>query len=440
MLILIVILLIALFLLWSRLSGFYAQLTSNLTRNAYKIPNEILINRRSLNPEQDALIDNWLNNNQYSKIRQFSGINGVNIQLYRKQGQTQNAFIELLTGGEEAVPVTIEEPIEQLGGGEIQSVGHSRTLFPEQTIVLPTLWQVLGKRNQKIGQKDYSDKDIPMSRSQQSFQISGPKYKSQQKTVVYKDAAGEPALLVGVIDSKTNFDAFIQYQNELSESDLYLRYWNDPSNHFDWNPANLSSDGHGTMMASIIASRYDGPIKIGIKNYVFHTGVEGHMIDLIAAIYSAIHSGCRVINLSLGYPSNSINPILRDAIAYAGDSANDCVVVCAAGNNASDNDVHGYWPANFNHMDHVITVAAADDSGHLWVSGQGRGSNYGEINVQTASPGVDILGHFNSTNVGTLTGTSSAAAVLSAYATTLRAQSLQNVCFRNRANYSVSKE
>jgi len=87
------------------------------------------------------------------------------------------------------------------------------------------------------------------------------------------------------------------------------------------------------------------------------------------------------INASFGGPG--YNQLQEDAIAAAGDQG--IIVVCAAGNDGTDNDSSAFYPASYD-LPNIISVAASDANDQL-----ADFSNYGLKSVDIAAPGVGIL-------------------------------------------------
>ena len=148
-------------------------------------------------------------------------------------------------------------------------------------------------------------------------------------------------------------------------------------------------DDHGTLLAGTIGAVSNNLIGIAGAANVQLMPVKffGQQVWPSAglgalAIGYAADMGAKVINLSwdVGYSTAA----LRQAIAYAGTKG--ALVVVAAGNDSSDNDVHPNWPANHGDQPHVVTVMAIDKS-----DDRASFSNYGRTTVHVAAPGVDIL-------------------------------------------------
>lgn len=174
---------------------------------------------------------------------------------------------------------------------------------------------------------------------------------------------------------------------------------NDPEYHFD--------QGHGTMMAGIIAGKGDGstensgvaPAAKILPLKVFEEG-KAYTSDIVRAIQYAEVNDAKVANVSFG--SRFENPALREAVANS-----NMLFVCAVGNNGYNMDKYPVYPAAFG-FDNVIAVSSVDTNGKLSVF-----SNYGEKTVDVAAPGEDVLSAWLDNTYQTGTGTSVATAYVS---------------------------
>lgn len=166
-------------------------------------------------------------------------------------------------------------------------------------------------------------------------------------------------------------------------------------------------DDHGTHVAGIVVGTgqniFARPLqesKILVMPLKFlDAGGSGSTSNAIRAIYYAVNNGARVINNSWGGPSYS--RALHDALIYAYD--HHVLVVSAAGNYSSDNDVYPIYPSNYD-VPSNISVSSTSRYDDLSAF-----SNFGATTVAIGSPGEYI----ESTIPGNLTvkmsGTSMAA-------------------------------
>jgi len=139
----------------------------------------------------------------------------------------------------------------------------------------------------------------------------------------------------------------------------------------------MDDNGHGTHVAGIIASVQNGIGVIGAANAakvmpvkVLNNQGYGYLSDVAKGIYYAADNGARVINLSLGAPSDSLT--LKAAVDYAVKKG--VVVVAAAGN---DGGQTCSYPAAYAS---VICVVATDTYNKL--------ASFSNIGGELAAPGV----------------------------------------------------
>jgi thermitase len=149
---------------------------------------------------------------------------------------------------------------------------------------------------------------------------------------------------------------------------------------------------HGTHVAGTAAATADNGLGTAgvapdaeiMAIRVLDAEGAGSTDDVAAGIVFAATNGADVINLSLGAPAaEEGDQVLQDAVAMA--DALDVVVVAAAGNDGSDNDVQGTLPCTLPNPN-LICVAALRESGDL-----ADFSNFGGDTVDVAAPGTNIL-------------------------------------------------
>ncbi len=153
--------------------------------------------------------------------------------------------------------------------------------------------------------------------------------------------------------------------------------------------------GHGTHIAGILASKIDN---IEIVPYKIVDANGGRLSNVLEAFDKAIQEKPDIINASFGLmsPSGSLERIMEEAYQ------NDIIVVAAAGNN---NSSRGFYPASYSS---TLAVASLKNNGEAMDK-----SNYGEW-VDIAAPGESIYSALPDNQYGYKSGTSQAAALVSA--------------------------
>lgn len=148
----------------------------------------------------------------------------------------------------------------------------------------------------------------------------------------------------------------------------------------------MDDNGHGTHCAGVIGavgnngvgiSGVNQKVKIMPLKFLKKDG-NGDTAASLNAIAYARKMGANVISCSWGGTARS--QALADAIA-----ATNKLIVCAAGNSGTNNDVIPHYPSGFD-SSQIVAVAASDAS-----DGIPSYSNYGQISVDVAAPGDWIL-------------------------------------------------
>lgn len=168
----------------------------------------------------------------------------------------------------------------------------------------------------------------------------------------------------------------------------------------DNDPSDEGEGGHGTQVSGVIAARGvdsgDPEPEQGIAGMVWQANLmpirildaerEGDEATAAAAIeYAASflsEADRMVLNASWGTLADST--VLREAISQVSDQV---LVVAAAGNTQSDDDVTPVYPASYaTSLPNVVSVTASNENDEL--SGS---ANWGVQSVLLAAPGTDIL-------------------------------------------------
>ncbi len=193
-----------------------------------------------------------------------------------------------------------------------------------------------------------------------------------------------------------------------------------------WNFVSNSDDltdrhGHGTHIAGIVgAVGGNGTGLSGVapevslmilKYYDPHASEEESIANTVNAIDYAVKMGAQIINYSAG--GLKPHPLERAAIERA--RARGVLFVAAAGNESSNSDLRGYYPADYG-LSNILSVTAVDPRERVLAS-----SNYGTQTVRLAAPGEEILSTLPGGRYGYMTGTSQATAFASGAAAMLLA-------------------
>lgn len=221
---------------------------------------------------------------------------------------------------------------------------------------------------------------------------------------LWDDTTGTDTIKVGVLDS--GIDA--------SHSDLSSNINTSLSRDFTQGstikPSVLTDEnGHGTHVAGIIGAKGNNGIGIAgvcwnvdlISLQVFDETGFGELSYLVSAIDYAENINIPILNFSGGSYANSSS--LKQAIEnYSG------LLVCAAGNYNTNNDVKPFYPASYSDIDNILSV------GNLTSAGvKASDSNYGATTVDIFAPGDNILSTYptslDSSGYKSLGGTSMAA-------------------------------
>ena len=230
------------------------------------------------------------------------------------------------------------------------------------------------------------------------------------------DAATGAGVVVAVIDSGADLDSLDLAANIwVNNAEIAGNGIDDDANGFiddsmgwdfwgnDNDPEDSGLSGHGTAVAALIAAPVDGHGTAGVafNSKIMVLRVCGFSLCDDAATIEAIHyaaaNGADVINLSLGGPPREDDDAMRIAIQAAIDAG--VVVLAAAGNDGTNNDVAPINPASFG-IPGLVSIAMTDHADKI-----DPGSNYGASSVHVGAPGSSVwvvdLGDSNYFGTGT---------------------------------------
>ncbi len=167
----------------------------------------------------------------------------------------------------------------------------------------------------------------------------------------------------------------------------------DRSGRNDSDPMDIES--HGTHVAGTMAAVGNNGVGVcGVAWNVRIMALKGFRPDLhiydsdsIEAIEYAIlmkrDYGVNLVAINASFGGSGESQLQKDAIAAAGGQG--IALVCAAGNDGTDNDATAFYPASYD-LPNIIAVAATDENDQL-----ASFSNFGANGVDMAAPGVGIL-------------------------------------------------
>jgi len=183
--------------------------------------------------------------------------------------------------------------------------------------------------------------------------------------------------------------------------------WNFASNNNDLSDAH----GHGTHVAGIIQSVAPKTPMMILKYYDPKSSGADNLVNTVKALRYAIQMNAKIINYSGGGTTKYLDEeqVIREA------QKKGILVVAAAGNERSNSDINGFYPADYG-LANIISVTAIDENERVLPS-----SNYGIQSVDIAAPGKSIISTLPGGKFGTMTGTSQATAYVTGAACLLLA-------------------
>lgn len=175
-----------------------------------------------------------------------------------------------------------------------------------------------------------------------------------------------------------------------------------------WNFAANSRDltdthGHGTHVAGIVKGIAPRVRLMILKYYDPHSRTSDNLGNTVKAITYAVRMNANIINYSGG--GTQPNDLEKAAIKQAEEKG--LLFVAAAGNEKSDSDKTGFYPASYD-LANIISVTAINKNENILES-----SNYGRFTVDVAAPGENIYSTLPNGSYGYMTGTSQATAFVS---------------------------
>lgn len=192
---------------------------------------------------------------------------------------------------------------------------------------------------------------------------------------------GKDSVRVGVIDTG------VWAEHEDLQDNLNTSY--DVCYSIDFSTSMYDTDGHGTHVIGILGASnnsigIDGVCKkVSITPYrvshSFYLDNSWYDTACISSLNDAELQGIDLINFSGSYFEDTYD--FREAFENF-----DGLIVCAAGNNTTNNDLHldESYPSTYD-FDNIISVGASNEDDEPWDF-----SNYGQHSVDLFAPGDDI--------------------------------------------------
>ena len=163
-----------------------------------------------------------------------------------------------------------------------------------------------------------------------------------------------------------------------------------------------ASFGHGTMVASLV--HLVAPTATIMPLKAFNSDGTGTLYDVLRAVYFAVNSGARVINMSFSMEDPSDE--LLAAISYA--NSRRVICVASAGNSGKRSLV---YPAAWKKVSGIGSTNNADTRSTF--------SNYGDQLITLAAPGEGLIAAWPFNNYAAASGTSFSTALVSGAAALL---------------------
>jgi len=202
-----------------------------------------------------------------------------------------------------------------------------------------------------------------------------------QGVAPHEPHSGEGAR-VAVIDS----DFRISHRELKPHAERYQRFYN-PGDR-DWDVTEEDAQNHGTRVASITAGTEQGVApEADLHLYADGLGTGAWSRESFdAAVSAAEAEDIRILNLSAVYfdPSDAIPERLREF------TANDRLLVIAAGNEGADGPIGDVAGAIDTFKDRAIAVGALDEDDRLWEHSNRAGSEPAVQARFLTAPGVRI--------------------------------------------------
>lgn len=305
--------------------------------------------------------------------------------------QMQSGSLDFITLDEKVNPAEFARDLQEAG-----LTAHLEYIQPDFLLSYAGLdlsMEILEEEEEETENTENPEPDIPAEEP-----TDMPEPIEEESAEILEEEILEPAsepqeVIVALIDSGVDV-------SHPGLSGVLLDGWNFvDDNDVLYEKNHPMSSAHGTHLAGILANESGELVKI-LPLKVF--GERGaYTSDIIAAIGYAEAAGARVANCSFG--SGSYNPALEEMMANS-----YMLFVAAVGNAREDLAESPVYPAAFD-LENIITVASVNqDNGFSYYS------NYSNSMIDIAATGRDIESTLPDGKYGLQSGTSMAAAMVSA--------------------------
>ena len=219
-----------------------------------------------------------------------------------------------------------------------------------------------------------------------------------------------PGVRVALVDSGVNYllpEIASRLARDVDGALVGFDFWDLDARPFDSNPARSAfhPQRHGTRTASLLLE--EAPVAVLVP-YRYPRRAMWRMPDLVE---HAAAAGVRILNISMGSRRRSEWADFETAAR----AHPQMLFVVSAGNDGADIDEAPVYPASLP-LDNLLVVTSADDSGL-----PAHGSNWGRETVDLAVPAEQVLATGFNGRVRKVSGSSYAAARVSAFAACLLA-------------------
>lgn len=184
--------------------------------------------------------------------------------------------------------------------------------------------------------------------------------------------------------------------------------WSFPGNE----PTVDDHHGHGTHIAGILRAIAPEAKLMILKYFDPRAPGSANLANLVRALHYAVRMNVDIIN----YSGGGFTANIEEKKAIQAAQKKGILVVAAAGNEASNSDLHPFYPADYG-LANIVSVTAHDPRFQILSS-----SNFGPRSVDLAAPGLHVISSLPRGQWGAMSGTSQATAAVSAAAAQLLVQ------------------